>query len=66
MEQFDVRGQRLAALCLLGLVLFSYPVLAVFNVQGTIAGIPVLYAYFFVAWGALIGLMALVIERRRE
>ena len=27
------------------------------------AGIPVLYAYFFVAWGALIGLMALVIER---
>ena len=66
MEQFDVRGQRLAALCLLGLVLFSYPVLAVFNVPGTIAGIPVLYAYFFIAWGALIALMALVIERRRE
>jgi hypothetical protein len=63
MEQFDVRGQRLAALCLLGLVLFGYPVLSVFNVQATVAGIPVLYAYFFVAWGALIGLMALVIER---
>jgi hypothetical protein len=63
MEEFDVRGQRLAALCLLGLVLFSYPVLAVFNVQGTVAGIPVLYAYFFLGWGALIGLMALVIER---
>ena len=64
MEEFDVRGQRLAALCLLGLLLFSYPVLAVFNVQGTVFGIPVLYAYFFVAWGALIALMALVIERR--
>jgi hypothetical protein len=63
MEEFDVRGQRLAALCLLGLLLFSYPVLAVFNVQATVAGIPVLYAYFFVAWGALIGLVALVIER---
>jgi len=63
MEEFDVRGQRLAALCLLGLVLFGYPVLSVFNVQATLAGIPVLYAYFFVAWGALIGLMALVIER---
>ena len=63
MEEFDVRGQRLAALCLLGLLLFSYPVLAVFNVQGTVGGIPVLYAYFFVAWGALIGLVALVIER---
>ncbi len=66
MEQFDVRGQRLAALCLLGLVLFSHPVLAVFNVPATVAGIPVLYAYFFVAWGALIGLMALAIEGRRE
>ena len=66
MGAFDVRGQRLAALCLLGLVLFGYPVLAVFNVPATIAGIPVLYAYFFVAWGALIGLMALVIEGRRE
>ena len=63
MEEFDVRGQRLAALCLLGLALFSYPVLAVFNVQGTLVGIPVLYAYFFLAWGALIALMALVIER---
>jgi hypothetical protein len=63
MEDFDVRGQRLAALCLLGLVLFSYPLLAVFNVQGTVFGIPVLYAYFFVAWAALIALMALVVER---
>jgi hypothetical protein len=63
MEEYDVRGQRLAALCLLGLLLFSYPVLAVFSVPATVAGIPVLYAYFFLAWGALIGLMALVIER---
>ena len=63
MEDFDVRGQRLAALCLLGLALFSYPLLAVFNVQGTVFGIPVLYAYFFIAWAALIALMALVVER---
>jgi hypothetical protein len=63
MEEFDVRGQRLAALCLLGLLLFGYPVLAVFNVPATVAGIPVLYAYFFLAWGALIALIALVIER---
>jgi hypothetical protein len=62
-EEFDLRGQRLAALCLLGLLLFTYPVLAVFNVPATVAGIPVLYAYFFLAWGALIALIALVIER---
>ena len=64
MEEFDVRGQRLAALCLLGFLLFSYPLLAVFNVPATVFGFPVLYAYFFVAWAALIVLMALVIERR--
>ena len=66
MEEFDVRSQRLVALCLLGILLFSYPLLAVFNVQGTVFGIPVLYAYFFLAWGALIALMALVMERRGE
>jgi hypothetical protein len=64
MEQFDVRGQRLVALCLLGFALFSYPVLAVFNIPATVLGIPVLYAWFFVAWGALIALVAMVVERR--
>jgi len=64
MGEYDVRGQRLVALCLLGLLLFNYPLLAVFNVPGMLFGIPVLYVYFFVAWAALIGLMALVIERR--
>jgi len=64
MREFYVRGQRLAALFLLGLVLFNYPLLAVFNVPGTLLGIPVLYAYVFLAWAVLIALMALVIERR--
>ena len=64
MAEYDVRGQRLVALCLLGLLLFNYPLLAVFNVRGAVFGVPVLYAYFFLAWAALIALMALVIERR--
>ena len=64
MGEYDVRGQRLAALALLGLLLFNYPLLAVFNVPGTLFGVPVLYAYFFLAWAALIALMAVVIERR--
>jgi hypothetical protein len=64
MREFDVRGQRLAALFLLGLLLFNYPLLAVFNVPGTLLGVPVLYAYVFIAWAALIALMALVVERR--
>ena len=41
----------------------NFPLLAVFNVPGTLFGVPVLYAYFFLAWAALVALMALVIER---
>ena len=63
MEEFDVRSQRLAALALLGFLLFSYPLLAAFNVEASVLGIPVLYAYFFAAWATLIALMALVAER---
>ena len=63
MGEYEVRGQRLAALALLGLLLFNFPLLAVFNVPGTLFGVPVLYAYFFLAWAALVALMALVIER---
>ena len=58
----ESRGQRFVALCMLGMLLFNYPVLALFNVQGTVLGVPVLYAYMFVAWAALIALMALVAE----
>ncbi len=59
----DTKAQRFVALCMLGLVLFNYPILALFNVPGTLLGVPVLYAYLFIAWAALIALMALVANR---
>jgi hypothetical protein len=65
MEEFDRKGQRLIALCMLGCVLFNFPILALFNVPGTVFGVPVLYAYIFLAWALLIGLMAWVVEKRR-
>ncbi len=58
----ETRGQRFVALCMLGMVLFNFPILALFNVSGTLLGVPVLYAYIFAAWAALIALMALVAE----
>ena len=64
MEEFDFRAQRLAALCLLGAALFSYPLLAIFNIPQTVFGIPLLYAWFFAAWAALIALMAFAVEGR--
>jgi hypothetical protein len=39
-----IHAQRLVALFLLGCLLFSYPLLSLFNVGGTVGGIPVLYA----------------------
>jgi len=65
MFQSTVKSQRLAALFLLGVVLFNYPVLALFNRATDVLGIPVLYAFIFGAWTALIGLLALVVERSR-
>ena len=59
------RSERFVAFCMLGVVLFNYPILALFNVPGTFFGVPVLYAYIFIAWIALIGLMAWVAESDR-
>ena len=56
------KAARFIALCMLGVVLFNFPVLALFNVGSTLFGVPVLYVYIFAAWAALIGLMALVAE----
>jgi hypothetical protein len=57
------KEQRFFALCMLGLVLFNFPVLALFNVGGSILGVPVLYAYIFAAWALVIALMYWVAER---
>ncbi len=58
-----IRGQRLVCIFLLGMVLFNFPMLALFNVGATLFGIPLLFAYLFLAWAALILLMYLAIEQ---
>jgi hypothetical protein len=63
MAHRGILAQRLVSLFLLGCLLFSYPLLSLFNVGGTVAGIPILYAYLFGAWIVLIALMILVVER---
>jgi len=60
-----MKGPRLVAVFLLGVLLFNYPLLALFNRAAAAFGIPIVYAYIFGAWGLLIGLLALVIERSR-
>jgi hypothetical protein len=58
------QSQRLIALFLLGCLMFNYPLMYVFSVDGRILGIPILFAYLFSAWAALIALIALVTEKR--
>ncbi len=65
MSDFQSKGQRFVALCMLGLLLFNYPILALFNLSGAFFGVPVLYAYIFIAWAMLIALMAFVAESSR-
>jgi hypothetical protein len=64
MSDFETKGQRLTALCLLGFLVFNYPVLALFNLPASVLGVPVLYAWIFCAWAVLIALMAWVVEKR--
>lgn len=64
MDNSKVKAQRLVALCILGIVLFNYPMLALFNVAETVFGIPVLYAYIFAAWTLLTACMAYVVETK--
>ena len=61
-----IASERLVALFILGVLLFSPPFLLIFDNSTTLMGIPVLYLYLFVAWAVLIGLMALVIEKMKD
>jgi hypothetical protein len=62
MSGFVGKSHRFISLCMLGVLLFNYPILALFNVNGTLFGVPVLYVYVFLAWAALIAMMAYVAE----
>lgn len=59
-----LKGQRLVALFLLGCLLFNFPLLSLFAGSSRVWGIPTVYFYIFAAWAAIIGLMALIIERK--
>ncbi len=66
MNETGSRGERMVALFLLGLAMFTPPLLDVFDAgaEVTVWGIPLLYLYLFAAWAVLIGFMAMAAERR--
>ena len=64
MNEFESKGQQFMALCMIGMLLFNYPILSLFNRPGTLFGVPFVYAYLFIAWAGLIAVMAYIAESR--
>jgi hypothetical protein len=62
MSRPGLTHERLVALFLLGVLLFTPPFLGIFNTPDRVLGLPALYLYLFAAWTLLIVLVTLVIE----
>lgn len=58
-----LRTQRLLALFAAALLLFNFPLLALWDRDATLLGLPLFPAALFVVWGALIALLGWIIER---
>jgi hypothetical protein len=63
MSRPGLTHERLVALFLLGVLLFTPPFLGIFNTPDRVLGVPSLYLYLFAAWTLLIVLVTLAIER---
>jgi hypothetical protein len=61
-KRTNLRNERLVALLLLGLFLFNYPLLKMFNESTLVLGVPKLYLYLFVAWAGMIAGAALILR----
>jgi hypothetical protein len=59
------RGQRLLFVAVLFAVLLNFPFLAVFNHDGRVAGIPVLYLYVLVVWALLVLITGWLVRKER-
>ncbi|MCA9997065.1 MAG: hypothetical protein KDE56_15010 [Anaerolineales bacterium] len=57
------KRDRLVVLFLLGGLLFNYPILALFDREGMVVGIPILYLFLFCSWLFVIALVAWIVER---
>ena len=55
--------QRLAALFVVALLLFNFPLLALWDRETTVWGLPLFPAALFIVWGLLIALLGWIMER---
>lgn len=58
----SLRSARMVAVAALALLLFDFPLLALFDVDVRVLGVPLLWVYLFVAWVAVIAVVAWVVR----
>jgi len=58
----SLRSARMVATAALAVLLFNYPLLALFDVDGRVLGVPLLWAYLFTAWGGVIAIVAWLVK----
>jgi hypothetical protein len=58
------REPRLLFIAVLFGVLLNYPLLALFDHDGRVGGVPVLYLYVLLTWIALVTLTGLLVRKR--
>ena len=56
----SLRSTRMVAVAALALLLFNFPLLTLFDVDVLVLGVPLLWAYLFVAWAVVIAVVAWV------
>lgn len=58
----SLRGARMVAVAALAVLLFNFPLLALFDVDVKVLGVPLLWAYLFVVWAVVIAVVAWVVR----
>ncbi len=62
-KEKTIDNPKLAALFLLGCMLFNYPLMSLFNVGTIFFGIPLLYLYIFSVWLLFVMLIGFITRR---
>ena len=58
----SLRSARMVAVAALALLLFGFPLMALFDVDVRVLGVPLLWAYLFIAWGVVVAVVAWVVR----
>ena len=66
MSRPGLTHERLFAVFLLGVVMFTPPFLGIFNSRALVLGVPVLALYLFTAWAILIAAVGVIVTAGGE